>query len=99
MADYILREDAIQCAEDIADDLFGEGFDCTSNGARIVAEWLKDFPAADVQPVVRGHWIKRKSWDKYVCSECSNEEKAVRNFCPNCGADMRPEPPKESYNG
>lgn len=53
MADYILREDAIQCAEDIADDLFGEGLDCTSNGARIVAEWLKDIPAADVVEVVR----------------------------------------------
>ena len=46
--DYILRKDAVQCAEDIADDLFGEGLDSTSDGARIVAEWLKDIPAAKV---------------------------------------------------
>lgn len=96
MADYILREDAIQCAEDIADDLFGEGLDCTSNGARIVAEWLKDFPAVDVRPVVRGKWKKRKGWSRCVCSACSYENGSETFFCPNCGADMRPEPGKET---
>lgn len=45
-------------------------------------------PAADVAPIKRGHWIRRKNWDRYVCSECSNEEQAARNFCPCCGADM-----------
>jgi hypothetical protein len=56
--DFILREDAVQCAEDVADDLFGEG---AYEGARIVAERLKDIPAADVVEVVRcrdcGHYI------------------------------------------
>lgn len=43
-----------------------------------------------VQPIrPRGHWIKRKSWDKYVCSECSFEHEISSKYCENCGADMR----------
>lgn len=78
--DYISREAAID-AVDVGN--LHRGI------VNALQEIISDIPAADVRPVVRGHWIKRKGWDKYVCSECSNEEKAVRNFCPNCGADMR----------
>lgn len=47
-------------------------------------------PAADVRPVVRGKWI-RNGWS-LRCSECGYDMPfSVRNFCPNCGADMREE--------
>lgn len=40
-------------------------------------------------PPRRGHWIRRKKWDMYVCSNCSFEFEIASNICPNCGADMR----------
>ena len=44
-------------------------------------------PAGDVAPVRHGKWIKRKSWDFHVCSECSFETSPSK-YCPNCGAKM-----------
>lgn len=37
-----------------------------------------------------GHWKHRKSWDKYVCSECGFEHDEPHNYCPNpkCNAKM-----------
>lgn len=53
-------------------------------------EALMDIPAADVRPVVRGKWIIN-GWS-IRCSECRYDMPfSVRNFCPNCGADMRGE--------
>ena len=57
-----------------------------------------------VQPEVRrGKWCKREN--RWFCSECnlnvmpcdpfSTPNTEGYNFCPNCGADMREEPPKE----
>ena len=44
----------------------------------------------DVRPVVRGVWVKN-GWS-IRCSVCGYDMPfAVRNFCPNCGADMREE--------
>ena len=58
--------------------------------------------AADVRPVVGAKW--KDDWET-GCSECSACGESYLwedydgvgewNFCPNCGADMRPEPPKE----
>lgn len=87
MADYILRDDAVQCAEDIADDFYG---DDASSGALAVAEWLKDIPAADVRPVVHGKW-EHISFMTCRCSVCKEvfHELEGDNFCPTCGAEMR----------
>ena len=65
---------------------------------------LKDIPAADVRPVVRGEWIdkgirySRKSefsplerHYSFECSHCRKEREWKSDFCPNCGADMRGE--------
>ena len=53
---------------------------------------------ANMRPVVRGKW-ERTSKSLYACSECGNcvvdERIAGMFYCPSCGADMRPEPPKE----
>ena len=72
---------------------------------------IDSIPAADVRPVVRGKWIQTTQpmgWRDEDCAECSvcgedfvlgewamDEFTNLMNFCPNCGADMRPEPPKE----
>ena len=58
----------------------------------VIIQNIKDMPAADVRPVVHGEWIKNGY--SVRCSECLYDMPlSVRNFCPNCGADMRSEPP------
>ena len=62
-------------------------------------------PAADVRPVVRGKWERKEGAGQYYevrCSVCGSRPPqdysgwvVESNYCPNCGADMRPEPPKE----
>ena len=64
------------------------------------AERLKKFcidtvnnvSAADVAPVVHGHWIRQdESFTRYKCSnpECSAENfSGFENYCPHCGAKM-----------
>lgn len=57
-------------------------------------------PAADVVERKRGRWIifveDDSPWDSlWKCSCCgaygTTEEPVHKNFCPNCGADMRQE--------
>jgi ribosomal protein S27AE len=90
MAEYIEREALLSAAK---------GYDWVT-GLKTV---LKRIPAADVRPVVRGKWIMNDE-SRTVCSLCGNVVAFVShpdrrwdfgNFCPNCGADMRLEPPKE----
>lgn len=62
---------------------------------------IQCIPAADVRPVVRGHWIGEKEAEEmgdimkaFTCSVCGScewdcTESASFNFCPACGADMR----------
>lgn len=56
---------------------------------------VKNFPAADARPVVRGKWIKPTRVPNSMLSECSvcgfDTGAYTFNFCPNCGADMRKE--------
>ena len=58
---------------------------------------LDKLPAADVRPVVMGRWIDTDNYyQRWKCSVCDSHTRDARPpFCPNCGADMRPEPPKE----
>lgn len=108
MDDYISREDAVQCAVDIAADFFNDGSYSASGGANTVGVWLKDLPAADVRPVVLGKWIKldmHRSMEQYKCSACRSEcyvpecmGEPMYDFCPHCGADMR-EPNLDATKG
>lgn len=58
---------------------------------------LKELPAADVRPVVRGEWIRPtyiggRAHDIPHCSACKGVPCGVdehTRFCPYCGADMR----------
>lgn len=69
---------------------------------RDIERLLREAPAADVRPVVHGHYIGEYDgyadgnpvYDMWYCSECGCffedwDEKPTYNFCPNCGADMR----------
>ena len=59
-------------------------------------EWLwtiLDIPAADVEPVRHGHWVKEKPdvlihWHCSVCKNCYYLEEPNANYCPNCGAKI-----------
>ena len=69
-----------------------------------IIEQIERIPAADVRPVRRGTWTDAAiAADNlygthgmlyqirgYVCNCCHEFSLARFNFCPNCGADMRP---------
>lgn len=69
---------------------YAEGY---VNACKAAVRMLEELPAADVRPSVPGHWIPREfpyPWYYPKCSVCGYEEKHdTRNFCQNCGADMR----------
>ena len=73
---------------------------CRACGIEDVLSDVEDFPAADVQPVKHGRWEERDcGFDvECKCSVCGYKDFILtkhdrywfnRNYCPNCGADMR----------
>lgn len=55
-------------------------------------EQLAKAPKVDVVEVVHGRWIPRMYENSYIlyhCSECCAPNTRERNYCPDCGADMR----------
>ena len=50
-------------------------------------------PTADVRENVKGEWIEQEDdyYHYWECSECGFGVGLddIRNYCPNCGADMR----------
>lgn len=94
MAEYVEREQAINFARASAAaaynrDDFGAYRDLNAFIATLV-----QIPAADVAPVVHGHWILVNrpvdliDWEE--CSVCGYENFYFSRFkfCPNCGAKM-----------
>lgn len=76
---------------------------CWACGIHKTIEAIEDYPAADVAPVVHGHWIDKTEWHGnigFCCYECSNcgyvrDNKPKSrgdgrgcNFCDDCGAKM-----------
>ena len=97
--DYISREAAINDVKNLVDTMSV----CVSmdecNGMRSMKERaltaLERIPAADVRPVVRARW-EWKNTDAlasfaWTCSACGQRKVFKTNFCPNCGAYMRPD--------
>lgn len=81
MAEYIEREALLAEA------------DCDSNFMFVIpAKKVRSIPAADVAPVVHGHWY----WDAdgetgnniRRCSVCHEGSGWATNYCHNCGAKM-----------
>ena len=110
MSDYISREEAIMAVTRARlPDITPEGVPI-ANGKRSVTDCvrrLKEIPAADVRPVVRGRWIEQEGWtgveafgikemvvESFKCSVCGFEvdiSEGGFNFCPNCSAEMKQE--------
>lgn len=69
--------------------------DCLDKMHKQAADAIEEL-SKRARPVVRGKW-KFISFMTVECSNCQEtfHELEGDNFCPNCGADMRPEPPKE----
>ena len=71
--------------------------DCDANcKLHYLLDAVKEAPAVDVRPVVKGKWDRLESWQKWQCSACGvlmdidgTPQENLLNFCPNCGADMR----------
>lgn len=106
MADYISREAAIQFFYKWKDDLDKQidhsvAYPHLRNDYKVCKTQLldciyviKEMPAADVRPVVRGKWKHDGSdWkNRFICDQCGYKwffEAEEARFCPNCGADMR----------
>ena len=100
MTEYIPREVAIsfpfangQYDREHADEHF-------INGCESYREWLEQIPAADVVEIQHGQWeLGGMFGDIGRCSNChymfpADTAMSEFHFCPNGGADMRPEPPK-----
>lgn len=68
-----------------------------NNQDRLFAlEFVSDFPAADVSPVVHGEWMRYSRTLWHYCSVCledalmskSTGTEVLSSFCPHCGAKM-----------
>lgn len=92
MADYISREDAINTQKRRCLGCPVDRRLCYKCAVATTTKQLLELPSADVRPVVRGEW-EHISFMTCRCSVCKEvfHELEGDNFCPNCGADMRPE--------
>ena len=90
MAEYIEREALLKNAQTYSME-FGEyiGDDVRDVDA-ILADRVKDAPAADVEPVRHGRWLINSDGYYPYCSVCKEEPKSgiMTHYCPNCGAKM-----------
>jgi len=95
MADYIKREDVLEFMRgrlDMQDEYLPIHF---------IQFVIDEMPAADVRENVKGAWV-HLGGDEWLCNACGHvittegswehpSEDDERNFCENCGADMRKE--------
>jgi NADH pyrophosphatase NudC (nudix superfamily) len=69
---------------------------CRACDVADMLDYIEDFPAADVRPVVHARWEIKSWWSHKNCysmSECSAcgkwvKPKEAHEFCPWCGAMM-----------
>lgn len=89
MDEYISREEITNRLH-----VYAITVDKTNTLSGVLRNIVRDTPAADVRPVVRGKWKADGDgyhWT-YNCSICGWKDGYPFNerhkFCPNCGADM-----------
>lgn len=61
---------------------------------KVLSRYLSEYFISSAQPErEKGKWIPISDGyvDIYECNQCGDTEDYERNFCPNCGADMRGE--------
>ena len=96
--EYIERQAAFNALLNLAPKVDGDGYCWVIRGDAAAA--IDALPTADLRPVRRGKWTLNKDGSG-TCSECGFVQNSCwdldnwDNFCHHCGADMRPEPPKE----
>lgn len=103
MADYISREAAVKIAQEygFVRGNFEFGHTLHSAAADCIAIEIEGLPAADVEPVRHGRWVRTEDdWNSlttFQCTVCGEEfcfeidedlELLNYNYCPNCGAKM-----------
>jgi len=104
--DYILRQDVFKLTTK-KNSIWDAVTDASDRG---LTEIINSIPAADVRPVVHGDWQGEADgyadgelvYDMWSCSACGAyfeewDERPPWNFCPNCGADMRPTRPATDF--
>lgn len=99
--DYIKRSDALMAIQEC----FDKELEFSYDNAQSCMNRINAIPAADVELVRHGHNVK---WDYptlFECSLCGWEcfdtvpgDTDTYQYCPNCGAKMDAEPPKETKN-
>ena len=92
IAEYIEREALIEKCKAIIQDKWNDKVVPVS-WSHAYADFIEDIenqPAADVTPVVHGHWIRQEeSFTRFKCSKCGIENcNGFENYCPYCGAKM-----------
>lgn len=107
---YIKRDDAINALKVSA---ILRNLDSVEDGTahrykRAAERIIAGVPAADVEPVrhgrwIRVEWVKDEDWQEggywiLRCSECVMPYHNPTPHCPHCGAKMDAEPPKEGDN-
>ena len=65
------------------------GITAVSFALERVKSYIQKLPAADVQEVKHGEWV-RDEFDMLCCSECNEEPEFenITSYCPYCGAKM-----------
>ena len=83
MADYIEREA-------LKNQIAKNKLMAREPAAKRILAMIDDMPAADVAPVVHGHWIICSDGYYPYCSVCKCEPKGreMTKFCGECGAKM-----------
>ena len=68
---------------------------CLPGDSCVAYEKIKSLPAADVRPMESGKWELTTlddgygEYQLYQCDKCGELTAQRRNFCPNCGAEMK----------
>lgn len=93
MDDYISRDKAAKVLCMACGNAACDPFECS------FYKVMEDVPAADVRPVVRARWEDETGYifsnlaQRVYCPACKSYAYfypiTAKNFCPNCGADMR----------
>lgn len=97
--DYINRADVHASISELPHEYRTSEQRARTGGIAAAAQIVRNFPASDVKPVVRGKWIKKEPYEVWKCSVCEvdnmyaysygDDDYELQDFyCPHCGAKM-----------